>query len=99
MTEESRGLLTPEAAKSLAADLFSWVANEPAILARLMTSSGLDAGTVRAAASDPAFLCGVLDFAVGDDAIVIAYARHAGIAPGRVGAAWAALNNPSARRS
>lgn len=91
MIEECRGLLTPQAAESLAAELFAWMAGEPEVMSRFMAASGLDAATIRAAAADPAFLGGVLDFAVGDDAVVVAFAGHAGIAPDRIGAAWTTL--------
>ncbi len=94
MIEESRGLLTSEAAESLAADLFAWMAGEPEILDRFLAVSGLDGRTIRTAASDPGFLGGVLDFAVGDDAVMVAFASHAGIAPDRIGTAWTILAAP-----
>lgn len=91
MIDESRGVLTSEAAESLAERLFIWIAGEPEILTRFMRISGLDGGTIRTAAADPGFLGGVLDFAVGDDAIVIAFAHHAGVEPRKVTAAWTTL--------
>lgn len=98
MIDENRGVTTSEAAESLAAELFAWMAGEPDVLSRFMAASGLNGASIRAAASDPGFLVGVLDFAVGDDAIVVAFAHHAGIPPDRIAAAWTALTMPPPAR-
>jgi len=92
MIAERRGLLTFETAESLAVDTFAWLAGETDALARFMAISGVDQKTLRAAAADPGFLCGVLDFVTGDDALLMAYAGHAGVRPERLVAARRTLN-------
>ena len=46
--------------------------------------SGLEAGSIRNAAQDPQFLAGILDHVAGDEALLVAFAAHAGIPPERV---------------
>jgi hypothetical protein len=92
MINESRGLLTLEAAEMLAVDALTWLAGEPEALARFLSLSGIDAATLRSAAADPGFLVGILDFITGDEALLMAYSGQAGIRPERVVAAQRTLN-------
>jgi hypothetical protein len=92
MIVESRGLLTIESAETLAVDVLAWLAGEPEALARFLSLSGIEPATLRTAAADPGFLAGVLDFTCGDEALLTAFAGHAGIRPERVVAARRTLN-------
>ena len=92
MIEESRGLLTSEAAETLAAHVFSWLAGQPEALARFMALTGLDPATMRSAAADPGFLAGILDFLTAEEPLLLAYAATAGISPARVTTARRVLN-------
>lgn len=91
MIKESRGLLTSAAAEMLAVDAFSWLAGQPEALGRFLALSGIGPETLRAAAADPGFLAGILDFLAGDEALLVAFAGEAGIRPDRVVAARHAL--------
>ncbi len=71
-------------AEQLAIDALSWLAGEPDALARFLALSGIGPGDIRQAAKDPAFLCGVLDFFVGDEPRLMAFAADAGIKPERI---------------
>ena len=57
----------------------------------MLALSGAAPGEIRARAADPEFLGFVLDFLLGADATVIAFAAAAGLRPEDVGRARAAL--------
>ena len=92
MIEESRGLLTPEAAELLALDAFGWLAGEDDALGRFLALSGIGPAALRSASREPGFLAGVVAFLMADEPLLLAFAGHAGIPPGRVAAAHAVLN-------
>lgn len=92
MIAERRGLLTPDAAETLAVEAFAWLAGEPDALARFLNNAGIDPSTLRSAAADRGFLASVLDFVTGDDAVLMAYAGRAGVRPERLVAARRTLN-------
>ncbi len=70
-----------EAAETLALQALAWIAAEPERLSGLMATTGLWPDEVRARASEPAFLGGVLDFLLGDEAQLLAFCAEAGVAP------------------
>ena len=88
---ERRVHLTPEAAELLAVDALSFLASEPEALGRFLALTGIGPGMLRAAAADAGFLTGVLDYFLGDEPLLVAYAQHAGIAETEVAAARRAL--------
>jgi hypothetical protein len=88
---QKRGVLTTDAAEMLAVDALTWLAGEPEALGRFLALAGIGPEMLRPAASDPAFLRGVLDYFVGDEASLVSFARHAGIAPAEVAAAHRVL--------
>ena len=53
---------------------------------------------IRAAASDPAFLAGVLDHVASDEPLLLAVAEHAGVKPEAVMRARAALSGQAWER-
>ena len=73
-----------EAAESLAVQALSFIAQDPARLARFLALSGLEAASIRAAATESGFLAGVLAHLGGDQALLIAFAAEAGVAPAEV---------------
>ena len=91
MMAEKRGLLTIDAAEKLAIEALGWLAAEPEALGRFLALAGISPETLRAAASDPGFLSGVLDYFISDEASLVAFARHTEIPPERVVAAHRAL--------
>jgi hypothetical protein len=96
MIEESRGLLTPEAAETLAVQAFSWIAEQPDVLGRFLSLTGIGPATIRSAAVAPGFAAGVLDFLAGDEALLVAFAAAVRVPPERVAAAGRLLNRPVA---
>ena|SRR5262245_51168385 len=83
-----------EAAEILAIQALGFLAEDPSRLARFLAMSGVGPQRIRAAASDPAFLAGVLDHVASDESLLIAFAEHAGITPAAVKQAHAALAGP-----
>src|SRR5271166_5033658 len=73
-----------ELAETLAIEALGFIAGEPDSLARFLAASGIGPATLRRAAADPAFLAGVLDFLLGDEPLLIAFAGRAGIPPERI---------------
>ena len=57
------------------------LADVPECLERFLALSGLDAGPLRAASRDPAFLQGVIDYALKDETLLRQMAERAGMAP------------------
>jgi hypothetical protein len=75
----------------LAIDALSWIAGEPEQLGRFLSLAGIGPATLREAAADPAFLAGVLDFILGHEPTVKAFAEAREIPPAEVAEARRAL--------
>ncbi|MBN8997764.1 MAG: DUF3572 domain-containing protein [Rhizobiales bacterium] len=80
-----------ESAETLAVEALSWIAGEPEQLERFLALAGIGPATLRKAASDPAFLAGVLDFLLGHEPTVLAFAEARRIAPSEIAEARRAL--------
>ncbi|MCM2503548.1 DUF3572 domain-containing protein [Aureimonas altamirensis] len=83
--------MAPEAAESLSIEALSFLAQNEEEFLRFLALSGLTVGELRQAAQSQAFLAGVLDYILGNEKTLVAFAAHAGIAPDLVGAARCAL--------
>jgi len=70
-----------EAAELLAIQALGYLAEEPDRIARFVALSGMAPDDLRSHAADPAFLGGVLDFLLGDEATLVAFAAAAGVKP------------------
>jgi hypothetical protein len=76
-----------EVAEIVAVQALSFLAGNPELLGKFLAESGIGPETLRSAASDPGFLIHVLDFVLGDDATVKAFAKSAQLDPTNVMAA------------
>ena len=76
----------PEA-EILAVQALTYLAADESRLARFFALTGLDPGTIRAAARSPGFLSAVLDHVTGDEALLVSLAKTIGVEPERVMAA------------
>ena len=74
-----------ETAETLAISALTFLAAEPDWLGRFLSLAGIGPANLRGAAADPAFLAGVLDFMLDNEGLLVAFAKHAGIPPGRIG--------------
>ena len=72
------------AAEALAVAALTFLASEPDHLGGFLAATGVGPGDIRHAARDPGFLTGVLDHFSGNEALLIAFAQHAGIDPTEV---------------
>ncbi len=68
-------------AEIVAIQALSFLASDPERLGMFLTESGIGPQTLRASASDPKFLAGVLDFIMRDDATVQAFAGASELTP------------------
>jgi hypothetical protein len=70
-----------DAARELAIAALAFIASAPEELSRFLALSGLDPGAIRAAASEPGFLGGVLAYIAGNERTLLTFAANTGIAP------------------
>ena len=82
-----RKQLTHDEAERLALAALEFMSGDEERISRFLNLSGLDPGSLRKAAAEPGFLPGVLDYVAGDEALLLAFAETAGIAPERIGQA------------
>jgi chromosome segregation ATPase len=80
-----RKQFTREDAEALALAALDFLGRDDERIGRFLALSGLDPGSLRKAAAEPGFLPGVLDHVAGDEALLLAFAEAAEIAPERVG--------------
>jgi hypothetical protein len=80
-----------KSAEGIAIEALNFLAADPARLVRFLDLSGLDPASIRAAAGDPGFLLGVLEYVNGDEALLKAFAAEADTVPPTVERALAAL--------
>jgi hypothetical protein len=70
-----------EGAENMAVQALTYLAGEPEQLARFLALTGIGPQAIRTAAADPQFLAGVLDFVVGDERLLVAFADHIQVKP------------------
>lgn len=80
-----------ERAMAVGEQALVWLAGEPEALGAFLGASGLAPRDIRARARDPEFLGFVLDFVLGADASVLAFAAATGLAPDEPARARAVL--------
>jgi hypothetical protein len=88
---EKRGHLSKDSAEMLAIGALAFLAGRPEALSRFLALVGIGPATLRAAAADPAFLAGVLDYLLGDEPLLMDYAAEAGIEAAAIAEARQAL--------
>ncbi len=87
--------LTQERAEALAIQALTFIAGDSERLGRFLAVTGIGPAEIRAAAAEPRFLAGVLEYMASDESLISAFATEAGRDPGDVGKARAALSgNP-----
>jgi hypothetical protein len=86
------GPITREIGENLAVQALAFLAQDPERLGVFLSLTGIGPGEIRKAASDPAFLAGVLDHVASDEQLLRAVADYAGVAPETVERAHLALS-------
>jgi hypothetical protein len=98
MAKERRLPDAKPAAEAIAVQALTFVAAEPARLARFLAETGIGPHAIRSAAQEPGFLAGVLSYVLGDESLLIAFANEADLSPPEVVRAHAALAGASWER-
>lgn len=80
-----------EAAEALAVQALGFIASDPALLPRFLAITGIEANQIRAAARQPGFLAGVMQFILAHEPTLLQFAQAAGIDPSEIGRAHNAL--------
>ena len=70
-----------EEAEAVALKAIAFIAADEELLPRFVALTGCGADEIRARIGDPAFLGGVLDFILGDEPTLLAFAEAAELAP------------------
>jgi hypothetical protein len=86
-----------EAASAMAVAALGFIAGEPERLGRFLAITGIGPESIRAAARQPDFLLGVLDYLVGDEALLVAFAKENDYEPEHVARAREVLAGPPPR--
>ena len=84
--------MTREMAEMLAIQALGYLAGDTEQLARFLALTGVAPEDLREAASEASFLSGVLDFFLGDEATLLAFAASAGIDPAEIAVAREVLS-------
>ena len=76
-----QALMSPASAETLALKALGWLVNLPDALDRFMSGTGAGHGDLRAGMADPQFLCSVVDFLLGNEALLTGFCEDEGIKP------------------
>jgi hypothetical protein len=87
--------LTKAASESIAIEVLTFLAGNPARRDRFLGQSGLGRDNLRAAAGEPGFLAAILDHLASDESLLLAFAANTGHAPATIAKARDILS-PSA---
>jgi hypothetical protein len=93
-----RTSLTQSAAEELAIQALTFIAGDGERLGRFLAATGIGPAEIRAAAGEPGFLTGVLEYLSGDERLLTDFAADAQIDPADVGKALAALGSAGRER-
>lgn len=91
MAFSRRNAIDAEVAETLAIQALAFLAGEPESLGRFLAVTGIGPDEIRAAASDPHFLAGVLDYLASDEPLLVAFAAQIGVDPADIMRASAVL--------
>lgn len=80
-----------ENAEEIAIAALGFVAADSELLPRFLAITGIEIGTIRAAAREPGFLAGVLQFIAAHEPTLLAFAESAEIEPAAILGAMRAL--------
>ena len=98
LASKKRISVPPEAAEKLAIQALTFIAGDGERMGSFLAISGIGPDGIRAAASEPHFLAGVLDHVVADVRLLHAFCEAAGIDPAEVADAREALGGPGWER-
>ena len=88
---KARGPMTSEAAEGLAIQALTFIAGDGERLGRFLAMTGIGPTEIRAAARQPRFLAGILEYLASDERLAAAFAAEAGCEPAEIKMAHDAL--------
>lgn len=80
-----------EQAEALAINALAFVANDAELLPRFLAITGIEASSIRRAATEPGFLAGVLQFILAHEPTLMRFCEETGTPPASVNKALRAL--------
>ncbi|EIM75283.1 hypothetical protein A33O_08536 [Nitratireductor aquibiodomus RA22] len=80
-----------EEAEAIAVSALAFIAADDQLLPRFLSLTGIEANQIRAAAAEPGFLTGVLQFILAHEPTLLRFSEENGIAPRIVAQAPSAL--------
>jgi len=80
-----------ETAQEIATQALVQLTKEPELVGRFLAVSGIGPESIRDAAAEPGFLAGVLEFYMGDEALLLTFCENTGVRPTMIAAARYAL--------
>ncbi|MEL7526532.1 MAG: DUF3572 domain-containing protein [Pseudomonadota bacterium] len=83
--------LSVEEAQGIATEALLQLSRDPEQIGRFLAFSGIGPEMIRAAAGEPGFLAGVLEFYMMDEPLLLAFCENAGVRPTMIAAARYAL--------
>jgi hypothetical protein len=92
MPNPRKGPLAAEVAEVLAVQALGFIAQDGERLGRFLALTGMGPAEIRVAARERQFLVGVLDYVSGDEELLIAFAKHAGVDPTSIAIAQQVLS-------
>jgi len=90
--------MNSEQAETIAAQAFVFLADERDRISRFLKLTGITPDALSEQAGEPAFLAGVLDHLMSDDALVLTFCANAGLRPDDVVRAHRALSQDRSSR-
>ena len=86
--------MTPETAKNIAISALNTLAGDQEQLSRFIALTGVNIDEIREIASSDAFLTAVLDYFLGDEASLLAFAAHENLDPADIQKARFTISPP-----
>jgi len=84
--------MTKEAAEWLAIQALTFIAQDGERLGHFLAATGIGPAEIRAAAGEPGFLAGVLDYVTAEQRLIESFAAQAGVDPAIIDKARLALS-------
>jgi hypothetical protein len=91
MANSRQESLAVEVAEVLGVQALGFIAQDEERLGRFLALTSLGPAEIRNSARERYFLAGVLDYVIGDEELLVAFAGHAGVEPATVRIARRAL--------
>lgn len=82
-------------ASAIGVAALGWIAADGELINRFMSLTGIEPDAIRAAAKEPGFLAGVLEFLLAHEPTLMRFCEDNALDPAHIGKAHAALSGPA----